>query len=226
MWVFITDEVTSGNHYPWIYLGFFWVKHGCLYEYLILSMCKKSLTSNIRKTKAICVPRLYIFYSVITIEIFVTSGFFRIFVLGIFHIQILGFVYVFQTLLSLRKMLFRSFTSMGQRKNSESPWRMELQTFRFRAPMLGIWGSEIPHGDSEFFLFPMLVTGRKTFFSVSLILLGSSFDFEPLLLLKEYLGVRLLQFFLITGDRIKNKEKLADKQFWQQRICNISPNRI
>ena len=84
-------------------------------------MCKKSLTSNIRKTKAICVPRLNIFYSVITIEIFVTSGFFRIFVLGIFHIQILGFVYVFQTLLSLRKMLFRSFTSMGQRKNSESP---------------------------------------------------------------------------------------------------------
>ena len=34
------------------------------------------------------------------------------------------------------KRFFRLVTSVGQRKNSESPRGIEPQTFRFRAPML------------------------------------------------------------------------------------------
>ena len=33
-------------------------------------------------------------------------------------------------------IFFRIVTSVGQRKNFESPWGIEPQTFGFRAPML------------------------------------------------------------------------------------------
>ena len=36
----------------------------------------------------------------------------------------------------LRKDVFRLVTSVGQRKNSDSPWGIESHTFEFRAPML------------------------------------------------------------------------------------------
>ena len=36
----------------------------------------------------------------------------------------------------LKKDVFRLVTSVGQRKNSESPWGIESHTFEFRAPML------------------------------------------------------------------------------------------
>ena len=35
----------------------------------------------------------------------------------------------------IEKDVFRFVTSVGQRKNSESPWGIEPQTFGFRAPM-------------------------------------------------------------------------------------------
>ena len=37
---------------------------------------------------------------------------------------------------------FRLVMSVGQRKNSESPWGIEPQTFGFRAPMLFHWATE------------------------------------------------------------------------------------
>ena len=40
---------------------------------------------------------------------------------------------------ALKKDVFRLVTSVGQRKNSESPWGMEPQTLGFRAPMLYHW---------------------------------------------------------------------------------------
>ena len=36
----------------------------------------------------------------------------------------------------MEKDVFRLVTNVGQRKNSESSWGIEPQTFRFRAPML------------------------------------------------------------------------------------------
>ena len=92
----------------------------------------------------------------------------------------------------IKKDVFRLVTSVGQRKNSESPWGIEPQTFGFRAPMFYHWATEttvnevyyevhmtrflhtarisssIPHEGSEFFLCSTLVTGRKTSFSISL----------------------------------------------------------
>ena len=46
----------------------------------------------------------------------------------------------------IKKDFFRLVTSMRQRKYSESPWGIE------------------PHGDTEYFLCPMLVTRQKTSF--------------------------------------------------------------
>ena len=190
-------------------------------------MCKKSLTSNLRKTKAICVPRLYIFYSVITIEIFVTFWIFSYFCFGHISYSNSGFCLRFSDIAVFEKDAFSFFHEHGTKKKILSPhdeWNLRPSDSALRCSESE--GLRFLMGTQNFFFFPCSWRDEKTFFSVSLILLGPSFDFEPLLLLKEYLGVRLLHFFLITGDRIKNKEKLADKQFWQQRICNISPNRI
>ena len=48
----------------------------------------------------------------------------------------------------LRKEIEKDFfclvTSVGQRKNSESPWGIEPQTFRFHALMLYHWTTETP----------------------------------------------------------------------------------
>ena len=44
----------------------------------------------------------------------------------------------------LRKIFVRLVTSVGQRKNSESPWGIEPQTFGYRAPMLYHWATETP----------------------------------------------------------------------------------
>ena len=57
----------------------------------------------------------------------------------------------------LRKMFFRLVTSVGQRKNSESPWWIEPQTFGFALRCSTTEPQRldsIPHGDSEFFLCP------------------------------------------------------------------------
>ena len=48
------------------------------------------------------------------------------------------------TNLFLEKDVFRLVTSVGQRKNSESPWRIKPQTFRFRAQMLYHWATATP----------------------------------------------------------------------------------
>ena len=40
------------------------------------------------------------------------------------------------------KVLFHLVTSVGQRKNSESPWGIEPQTSEFRAPALHHWATE------------------------------------------------------------------------------------
>ena len=42
----------------------------------------------------------------------------------------------------MKKDVFRLVTSVGQRKNSESPQRIEPQTFGFRALMLDHWATE------------------------------------------------------------------------------------
>ena len=42
----------------------------------------------------------------------------------------------------IEKDVFRHFTSMGERKNSESPWGIKPQTFGFRARMLYHWATE------------------------------------------------------------------------------------
>ena len=42
----------------------------------------------------------------------------------------------------IEKDVFRHFTSMGERKNSESPWGIEPQTFGFRARMPYHWATE------------------------------------------------------------------------------------
>ena len=39
---------------------------------------------------------------------------------------------------NLEKDVFRLITSVGRRKNSESPWGIEPQTFGFRAPILSL----------------------------------------------------------------------------------------
>ena len=49
-----------------------------------------------------------------------------------------------QNIKKVRKMFFRLVTSVGQRKNSESPWGIEPQTFGFRASMLYHWATETP----------------------------------------------------------------------------------
>ena len=43
----------------------------------------------------------------------------------------------------IEKDVFRHFTSVGERKNSESPWGIEPKTFGFRARMLYHWATEI-----------------------------------------------------------------------------------
>ena len=43
---------------------------------------------------------------------------------------------IFYNNMLLKKDVFRLVTSVGQRKNSESPWRIEPQTFGFCASML------------------------------------------------------------------------------------------
>ena len=44
----------------------------------------------------------------------------------------------------IEKDFFCLVTSVGQRKNSESPWGIEPQTFRFHALMLYHWATETP----------------------------------------------------------------------------------
>ena len=43
---------------------------------------------------------------------------------------------------TIEKYVFRLVTSVGQRKNSESPWGIEPKTCKFRAPMLYHWATE------------------------------------------------------------------------------------
>ena len=81
----------------------------------------------------------------------------------------------------IEKYVFRLVTSVGQRKKSESPWVIEPQTFGFRARMLYHWATETTvsaeseglrfnssWGIKNVFLFPTLVTRRKTSFYISL----------------------------------------------------------
>ena len=81
----------------------------------------------------------------------------------------------------IEKDVFRLVTSLGQRKNSESPWVIEPQTFGFRARMLYHRATETKvsaeseglrfnssWGIKNVFLFPTLVTRRKTTFYISL----------------------------------------------------------
>ena len=81
----------------------------------------------------------------------------------------------------IEKDVFRLVTSLGQRKKSESPWVIEPQTFGFRARMLYHWATETTvsaeseglrfnssWGIKNVFLFPTLVTRRKTSFYISL----------------------------------------------------------
>ena len=56
---------------------------------------------------------------------------------------------------NLGKMFFRLVTSVGQRKNSESPWGIEPQTFGFALRC---------STSTEFVLYPTLVTRRKNIF--------------------------------------------------------------
>ena len=46
------------------------------------------------------------------------------------------FFFFFELIEETGKDVFGLFTSVGQRKNSESPQRIEPQTFRFLAPKL------------------------------------------------------------------------------------------
>ena len=48
------------------------------------------------------------------------------------------------------RCFFRLVTSVGQRKNSESSWGIEPQTFEFRAPMLYHWATETPRSVKKF----------------------------------------------------------------------------
>ena len=81
----------------------------------------------------------------------------------------------------IEKDVFRLVTSLGQRKKSESPWVIEPQTFGFRARMLYHLATETTvsaeseglrfdssWGIKNVFLFPTLVTRRKTSFYISL----------------------------------------------------------
>ena len=80
------------------------------------------------------------------------------------------------------RFFFCLVTSMGQRKNFKSPWGIEPQTFRFCAPVLYHWSTEtlwlvrptlwslyMTFGDSEVFLWPMLLIRQKTYYSISLL---------------------------------------------------------
>ena len=46
------------------------------------------------------------------------------------------------TIIKIKKEVFRLVTSVGQRKNSESPWGIKPQNFGFRAPILYHWAAE------------------------------------------------------------------------------------
>ena len=48
----------------------------------------------------------------------------------------------------IEKDVFRHFTSLGERKNSESPWGIEPQTFGFCAH-LSLCGSVVGHPSTE-----------------------------------------------------------------------------
>ena len=82
----------------------------------------------------------------------------------------------------IEKDFFCLVTSMGQRKKFKSPWGIEPQTFGFRTPVLYHWSTEtlwlvrptlwslyMTFGDSEVFLWPMLLTRQKTYYSISLL---------------------------------------------------------
>ena len=67
--------------------------------------------------------------------------------------------------------IFRLVTSVGHRKNSESPWGIEPQTFGFRAPisMLYHWTTvTLRSARSENFFFVPRVTRQNTSFTISL----------------------------------------------------------
>ena len=46
------------------------------------------------------------------------------------------------TIIKIKKDVIRLVTSVGQRKNSESPWGIKPQNFGFRASMLYHWAAE------------------------------------------------------------------------------------
>ena len=80
----------------------------------------------------------------------------------------------------LRKMFFRLVTSAGQRNNSESPWGIEPQTFRFRAPMLYHWAIETPRSITKF-IFPFSHARHTTkiiFLYILFVLCSIDIDFE------------------------------------------------
>ena len=55
---------------------------------------------------------------------------------------VIGEVVSFELCREIKKDGFRLDVSMGQRKNSESPWGMELLTFRFCTLMLCHWATD------------------------------------------------------------------------------------
>ena len=113
-------------------------------------------------------------------------------------------------------MFFFFSRARDQRITSESPWGIEPQTFGFHAHLslcgsvVGhpsanpkVWGS-IPHGDSEFFLCPTLVTLRKTSFSISL----PSTKLTISLILGVFLWQNMLSFSFRNYDMSIKKKKL------------------
>ena len=111
-------------------------------------------------------------------------------------------------------MFFRLVTSVGQRKNSESPWGNEPQTFAFRAPMPYHWGTETPRWVRSitkfiFFICPTLVTRRKNIFL---------YFFTEL---KTYLPSLLFlsnENFIPRGYKSVSYDQLCSKRFNCQKI--------
>ena len=105
----------------------------------------------------------------------------------------------------IKKDVFRLVTSVGQRKNSESPWGIEPQTFGFRAPMLYHWATETPRWARSI---------TKFIWHASCILLGSAvwflmraqnFFFVPRSLLDE----KHLSLFLYRAQNLPSNITLS-----------------
>ena len=89
--------------------------------------------------------------------------------------------------------VFHLVTSMGQRKNSESPWGIKPQTFGFHALMhLKVLGS-VPHGTHNFSLSHACDKTKNIFLYLSTELKTCHLSYS---IYKIYLSMSMLFFFI------------------------------